>query len=58
MTSLYQRLKRGMEVGKHEVDAAIRLTRQRDADNQDDGSEPNLFGGNVGDGTRSRRRSA
>jgi phosphate starvation-inducible protein PhoH and related proteins len=51
VTSLYQRLKRGMEVGKHEVDAAIRLTRQRDADNQEEAAEPNLFGGNMGDGT-------
>ena len=50
VTSLYQRLKRGMEVGKHEVDAAIRWSRQGE-ERADDGAEPNLFGAGTGDGT-------
>jgi phosphate starvation-inducible PhoH-like protein len=51
MTSLYQRLKRGMEVGKHEVDAAIRWSRQSE-ERHEEASEPNLFGGaGMGDGT-------
>jgi phosphate starvation-inducible PhoH-like protein len=51
VTSLYQRLKRGMEVGKHEVDAAIRWSRQGEDRGDDGGAEPNLFGAGAGDGT-------
>jgi phosphate starvation-inducible PhoH-like protein len=53
LTGLYQRLKRGQQLDKHDIDAAIRLSRQDDAPRSDDGgAEPNLFGsGNLGDGT-------
>jgi phosphate starvation-inducible protein PhoH and related proteins len=52
LTSLYQRLKRGQEVDKHDVDAAIRLSRQDDGNRSDESAEPNLFGsGPLGDGT-------
>jgi phosphate starvation-inducible PhoH-like protein len=47
MTSLYQRLKRGLEVDRNEVDAALRLARA------DEGMEPNLFDG-AKDGTAIR----
>jgi phosphate starvation-inducible PhoH-like protein len=52
LTGLYQRLKRGMDVDRGEVDAAMRLARQ------DDGPEPNLFGADAKDGTaiRTQRR--
>ena len=53
LAGLYQRLKRGLDVDRGEVDAAMRLARQ------DDGLEPNLFGGaDVKDGTaiRTQRR--
>ena len=52
LTGLYQRLKRGLEVDRGEVDAAMRLARQ------DDGLEPNLFGADAKDGTaiRTQRR--
>lgn len=45
MTSLYQRLKRGLDVDASEVEAALRLARQ------DDGLEPNLFGPDQREGT-------
>ena len=53
LTGLYQRLKRGQQLDKHDIDAAIRLSRQDDTPRGDDGAEPNLFGsGNLGgDGT-------
>jgi phosphate starvation-inducible PhoH-like protein len=52
LTGLYQRLKRGQQLDKHDIDAAIRLSRQDDAPRADDGAEPNLFGsGTLGDGT-------
>ena len=52
LTGLYQRLKRGQHLDKHDIDAAIRLSRQDDAPRGDEGMEPNLFGsGNLGDGT-------
>jgi phosphate starvation-inducible PhoH-like protein len=53
LTGLYQRLKRGQQLDKHDIDAAIRLSRQDSAPRGDDGgAEPNLFGaGNLGDGT-------
>ena len=52
LTGLYQRLKRGLDVNRGEVDAAMRLARQ------DDGLEPNLFGADAKDGTaiRTQRR--
>jgi phosphate starvation-inducible PhoH-like protein len=52
ITNLYQRLKRGLEVNKSEVDASLRLARQ------DDGAELNLFGADSKDGTaiRTQRR--
>jgi phosphate starvation-inducible PhoH-like protein len=52
LTGLYQRLKRGLDVDRGEVDAAMRLARQ------DDGLEPNLFGADAKDGTaiRTQRR--
>jgi phosphate starvation-inducible protein PhoH and related proteins len=52
LTGLYQRLKRGLTVDRGEIDAAMRLARQ------DDGPEPNLFGGDAKDGTaiRTQRR--
>ena len=52
LTGLYQRLKRGLEVDRGEVEAAMRLARQ------DDGLEPNLFGADAKDGTaiRTQRR--
>jgi len=53
MGNLYQRLKRGHEVDRAEVDAALRFAQQ------DDGGEPNLFGtANMKDGTsiRTQRR--
>jgi phosphate starvation-inducible PhoH-like protein len=52
LTGLYQRLKRGLDVNRGEVDAAMRLARQ------DDGMEPNLFGADAKDGTaiRTQRR--
>lgn len=51
MTNLYQRLKRGMEVSRGEVDAALRLARA------EDGLEPNLFdGGKDGTAIRTARR--
>jgi phosphate starvation-inducible protein PhoH and related proteins len=52
LTGLYQRLKRGLDVDRGEVDAAMRLARQ------DDGMEPNLFGADAKDGTaiRTQRR--
>jgi phosphate starvation-inducible PhoH-like protein len=68
MTSLYQRLKRGLEVDKHEVDAALRIARsdlrpESRSDGRGDGrggedGEPNLFGNDVKDGTaiRTQRR--
>jgi len=51
LTGLYQRLKRGLDVDRGEVDAAMRLAR-------DDGQEPNLFGADAKDGTaiRTQRR--
>jgi len=51
LTGLYQRLKRGLDVDRGEVDAAMRLAR-------DDGAEPNLFGADAKDGTaiRTQRR--
>jgi phosphate starvation-inducible PhoH-like protein len=51
LTGLYQRLKRGLDVDRGEVDAAMRLVR-------DDGMEPNLFGADAKDGTaiRTQRR--
>ena len=52
LTGLYQRLKRGQDLDKHDIDAAIRLSRQEDNGRSDDGAEPNLFGaGNLTDGT-------
>ncbi|MBK8159557.1 MAG: PhoH family protein [Rhodospirillaceae bacterium] len=48
VTSLYQRLKRGLEVDAGEIDAALRLNRL------DEGLEPNLFDGNGKDGTAIR----
>jgi phosphate starvation-inducible PhoH-like protein len=52
LTNLYQRLKRGQEVDKHDIDAAIRLSRQEDEGRGDEGAEPNLFGtGTLKDGT-------
>lgn len=48
VTSLYQRLKRGLEVDAGEIDAALRLNRL------DEGMEPNLFDGNGKDGTAIR----
>jgi phosphate starvation-inducible PhoH-like protein len=48
VTSLYQRLKRGLEVDAGEIDAALRLNRV------DEGLEPNLFDGNGKDGTAIR----
>jgi phosphate starvation-inducible PhoH-like protein len=52
LTGLYQRLKRGQEVDKHDIDAAIRLSRQEHDGRSDEAAEPNLFGsGNLGDGT-------
>ena len=52
LTGLYQRLKRGQEVDKHDIDAAIRLSRQDHDGRSDEAAEPNLFGsGNLGDGT-------
>src|SRR5262249_47548676 len=68
MTSLYQRLKRGLEVDKHEVDAALRIARSESraegrSDGRGDGrggedGEPNLFGNDMKDGTaiRTQRR--
>jgi phosphate starvation-inducible PhoH-like protein len=52
LTTLYQRLKRGLEVNKSEVDASLRMSRQ------DDGAELNLFGADSKDGTaiRTQRR--
>jgi phosphate starvation-inducible PhoH-like protein len=52
LTGLYQRLKRGLDVDKGEVEAAIRMARQ------DDGLEPNLFATDAKDGTaiRTQRR--
>jgi phosphate starvation-inducible PhoH-like protein len=52
LTGLYQRLKRGLDVDRGEIDAAMRLARQ------DDGLEPNLFGADAKDGTaiRTQRR--
>jgi phosphate starvation-inducible PhoH-like protein len=47
VTGLYQRLKRGLEVDRGEVDAALRLARA------EDGLEPNLFDGSK-DGTAIR----
>jgi len=44
MTSLYQRLKRGLDVDQGEVEAALRMSRQ------DDGLEPNLFGPDAKEG--------
>ena len=44
MTSLYQRLKRGLDVDQGEIEAALRMSRQ------DDGLEPNLFGADSGQG--------
>jgi phosphate starvation-inducible PhoH-like protein len=38
LSALYDRLKRGLEVDQHEIDAAIRLARDTDADG------PSLFG--------------
>jgi phosphate starvation-inducible PhoH-like protein len=38
LSALYDRLKRGLEVDQHEIDAAIRLARDADADG------PSLFG--------------
>jgi phosphate starvation-inducible PhoH-like protein len=52
LTGLYQRLKRGQALDKHDVDAAIRLSRLDDRERGDDGAEPNLFGSKtLGDGT-------
>jgi phosphate starvation-inducible protein PhoH and related proteins len=51
LTGLYQRLKRGQEVDKHDIDAAIRLSRQEDERRSDEGVEPNLFGAGLKDGT-------
>ena len=48
VTSLYQRLKRGIEIDAGEIDAALRLNRL------DEGLEPNLFDGNGKDGTAIR----
>ena len=52
ITTLYQRLKRGLDVNKGEVDASLRMARQ------DDGAELNLFGADSKDGTaiRTQRR--
>lgn len=51
MTNLYQRLKRGLEVTRGEVDAALRLARA------EEGLEPNLFdGGKDGTAIRTARR--
>ena len=52
LTMLYQRLKRGLEVNRSEVDASLRMARQ------DDGAELNLFGADSKDGTaiRTQRR--
>jgi phosphate starvation-inducible PhoH-like protein len=52
LTGLYQRLKRGLDVDKGEVEAAIRMARQ------DESVEPNLFAADVKDGTaiRTQRR--
>jgi phosphate starvation-inducible PhoH-like protein len=47
VTGLYQRLKRGLDVDRGEVDAALRLARA------EDGLEPNLFDGSK-DGTAIR----
>ena len=41
LTGLYQRLKRGLDVSRGEVDAAMRLARL------DDGQEPILFGADA-----------
>ena len=38
LSALYDRLKRGLEVDQHEIDAAIRLARDADTD------DPSLFG--------------
>jgi phosphate starvation-inducible PhoH-like protein len=60
MTALYQRLKRGLPVDKHEVDAALRIMlRETRHDRSGDGkgeesAEPNLFGNDVKDGTAIR----
>ena len=69
MTGLYQRLKRGLAVDKHEVDAALRIARSegdvRGGEGRtglgrsgEEGSEPNLFGTDMKDGTaiRTQRR--
>ncbi len=45
MTTLYQRLKRGLDVDQGEVDAALRMSRR------EEGVEPNLFGPDTKDGT-------
>ena len=52
LTGLYQRLKKGLDVNRGEVDAAMRMARH------DDGLEPNLFGADAKDGTaiRTQRR--
>jgi phosphate starvation-inducible PhoH-like protein len=41
LTALYDRLRRGLDVDQHEIDAAIRLARDADAGGQDG---PSLFG--------------
>jgi phosphate starvation-inducible PhoH-like protein len=41
LTALYDRLRRGLDVDQHEIDAAIRLARDTDAGGQDG---PSLFG--------------
>lgn len=62
MTSLYQRLKRGLGVDKHEVDAALRIARSEAEASEgrvgEEAVEPNLFGHDMKDGTaiRTQRR--
>ena len=51
LTGLYQRLKRGQSLDKHDIDAAIRFSRRDEAGRSEDGTEPNLFGNAVSDGT-------
>jgi phosphate starvation-inducible PhoH-like protein len=52
LTALYQRLKRGLEVARPEVDAALRHARAEEG-----GAEPNLFGSaSDGSAVRTPRR--
>jgi phosphate starvation-inducible PhoH-like protein len=51
LAALYQRLKRGLEVDRHEVDAALRHARAEEG-----GAEPNLFGASDGSAVRTPRR--